>query len=208
MFILISMIACCLVHDEGSDLWPLLCLAKEILLLKQRFQFLITRLLSQPINWYTLVSIYLSSGYLMSLDMAHDPIPIFRPLFLTIASQNPTLLLLKKKGDFDFLAIVHPTLMLFLSMQVSFQLQRGMLLTLRHPGRFSIYFIWYLIPHVLWCDGDPTLGKFYKDLGGNSSAHFSHSYICCSQILVVPLFASSTLKNQSEEPFHISVSYL
>ena len=133
-----------------------------------------TRLLSRPINRYALVSIYLSSGYLTSSDTAHNPLPISGPFFPTIAFQNSTLLL-EKNGDFDFLVIVLPTLMSFLSVQVSFQLQRGMLLTLLHLGLFNIYFIQYPIPHVLWCDGDSTVGKFYRDLGGNSLAHFSHS---------------------------------
>ena len=40
-------------------------------------------------------------------------------------------------------------------------------------------------------------GKFYWGLGGNCLTYFSFSYIYiyCSKILVVPLFASSTLKN-------------
>ena len=138
-----------------------------------------TKLLSLPINRYAHISIYLSLGYLISLDIAHGPIPIFGTFFPTITPQNSTLLLLGKKRDFDFLAIFLSTLMSFLSVQVSFQLHRGMLLTLQHLGRFSIYFIQRLVPHVLRCDGDPTVGKFYKDLGKNSPAHFSHSYIFC-----------------------------
>ena len=86
----------------GSDLWPLLCLAKETLLLRKRFQFLMTRLLSWPINRYALISIYLSMSYLTSSNMAHDPIPISGPFFPTITPQNSTILLLGKKGDFDF----------------------------------------------------------------------------------------------------------
>ena len=83
-----------------------------------------TRLLPRTINLYASSSIYLSSG------MAHDPIPISGPLIPTIALWNSTFLLLGKKGDFDFLVNTLPTLMSLLSMQVSFQLLRGTLLTL------------------------------------------------------------------------------
>ena len=49
---------------------------------------------------------------------------------------------------------------------------------------------------------------FYGDLSSNFLAYFSHPYISCSKNPDVPLFESSTLKNQSEVPFHIFVSYL
>ena len=144
----------------------------------------------------------------MSLEMAHSPIPIPGPFIPTIAPRNSTFLLLGKKWDFDFLATAPLSLMSFLFVQVSFQLQRGTLLMLRHLGCSNIYFIWHPIPHVLRCDGDLAVEKFYGDLGGNSPAYFSPPYIYCSKILVVPLFASSTLKNQSKEPFYTFVSYL
>ena len=103
MFILASMITYYLVLDEGLDLWPLLRLAKEVLLLGQHFQILMTRLLPQTINLYASISIYLSSNYLISSSTAYDPIPIFRPFIPTIAPRNSTLLLLeKKKGGFQF----------------------------------------------------------------------------------------------------------
>ena len=79
---------------------------------------------------------------------------------------------------------------------------------LRHSGRFSIYSKRRPVPHVLWCDENPMVEKLYGDLGGYSLTYFSYPYIYCSKILTVPLFASSTLKNQSEEPFCIFVSYL
>ena len=187
MFILTSTIACFLVLDEGSDLWPPLCLTKETLLLRQHFQRLMTKLLSQSINWYTFVSIYLSSG------TTHGLVPIFGPFFPIITPQNSSLLLLgekKKKKGFWFLAIVLPTLKSLISVQVSFQLQKGTLLALWHPRHFSIYFRRRPVPHVLRCDGDPMVEKFYRDFGGSSPTHFSHSYIYCLQILAVLLFAS------------------
>ena len=122
---------------------------------------------------------YLSSDYLMSLDIAHGPISIFGPFIPTITPQNSTLLLLGKKGDVDFLVTAFLTLISFLYVQVSFQLQRSTLLTLRHPRHSNIYFIWRFIAHVLWCDGDPTVETFYGDLGGNSLAHFFPPYIYC-----------------------------
>ena len=79
---------------------------------------------------------------------------------------------------------------------------------LRHLGCFSIYFVWHLVPHVLRCDEDPAVENFCGDLSGNSPAYFSHPYINCSKTLDIPLFESSTLKNQSEEPLCIFVSYL
>ena len=106
----------------------------------------------------------------MSLDMAHGSIPILRPFTHTIAPRNSIFLLLGKKWDFDFLATALLTLMSFLSVQVSFQLQKGTLLTLWHLGCSNIYFIWCPVPYVLWCDGDPVVEKFYGDLGGNSPA--------------------------------------
>ena len=85
MLILASMIACCLVLDKGSDLRPLLCLAKEMFLLGPHFQSLMTRLLPWITNSYTPVSSYLSStNDLMSSDTAHGPIPIFGPFIPTI----------------------------------------------------------------------------------------------------------------------------
>ena len=144
----------------------------------------------------------------MSSDTAHDPIPIPGPFIPTIAPWNSTLLLIRKKWDFDFLVTTPLTLMSFLSMQASFQLQRGMLLTLWHLGCFTIYFLRRLVSHVLRCDGDPTVEKFYWDLGGNSPAYFFPPYIYCLKILAIPLFSSSTLKNQSEEPFYTFISYL
>ena len=167
MFILTSIIACCLVLDEGLDLWPPLCLTEETLLL--RFQRLMTKLLSQSINWYTFVSIYLSSS------TAHGLVPIFGPFFPIIAPQNSTFLLLrekKKKKGFWFLAIVLPTLKSLLSMQVSFQPQKGTLLALWHLRHFSIYFILRPIPHVLRCDEEPTVEKFYGDFSGSSPLTF------------------------------------
>ena len=208
MFILTNMITCCLVLDEGSNLWPLPRLAEEVLLLGQHFQFLMTKLLPRTINLHAFISIYLSLDYLMSSGTAHGLIPVFGPFIPTIAPRNSFFFFLRKKGDFNFLATILFTLMSFLFVQVSFQLQRGMLLTLRHLGRFHIYFIRHSIPYVLWYDGDPTMEKFYGDLGWNSPAYFSLPYIYCSKILVVPLFTSSTLKNQSKEPFYTFVSYL
>ena len=79
---------------------------------------------------------------------------------------------------------------------------------LQHLEHLSIYFMWRPVPHVLRCDEDHTVGIFCGDLSGNSPTYFSQSYINCSKTLDVPLFESSTLKNQSEEPFHIFVSYL
>ena len=70
------------------------------------------------------------------------------------------------------MAITLPIFTSLLFVQVSFQLQRGMLLTLRHPRRLSIYFIRCPVPHVQRCDEDPTVEKFYGDLGGNSPAYF------------------------------------
>ena len=100
-------------------------------------------------------------------------------LIPTIAPQNSTLLLIgKKKGDFDSLMTTLITLMSFLSVQVSFQLQRGTLLTLWHLGRFSIYFLQRHVPHVLWCDGDPTVENFIGVWAGTVSLTFPfHIYI-------------------------------
>ena len=75
----------CLVLDKGSDFWPLLCLAVEVLLLKQHFQLLMTRILPRPINLYAFINMYLSLDYLMSSGTAHNPIPIFRPSISTIS---------------------------------------------------------------------------------------------------------------------------
>ena len=66
-----------------------------------------TKLLSQSINWYTFVSIYLSSG------TTHGLVPIFGPFFPIITPQNSSLLLLgekKKKKDFDFWQLSFPLL--------------------------------------------------------------------------------------------------
>ena len=49
---------------------------------------------------------------------------------------------------------------------------------------------------------------FCGESSGNFPVYFSHPYISCSKNPNVPLFESSTLKNQSEVPFHIFVSYL
>ena len=144
----------------------------------------------------------------MSSDTDHGPVTIFGPFIPIIVSRNSTFLLLKKKRGFWFLGDYFPH-----TYVISFC--AGVLSTakrhapdLRHSGRFNIYFIRRLVPHVLWYDGDPMMEKFYGDLGWNSLAYFSHPYINCSNTLGVPLFASSTLKNQSEEPFYIFVSNL
>ena len=42
----------------------------------------------------------------MSLDKVDDPIYLSRPFIATIAPQNSTLLLFKKKGGFDITAII------------------------------------------------------------------------------------------------------
>ena len=159
MFILASMITYCPVLDEGSDLWPLLRLAEEVLLLKQHFQFLMTKLLPQTINLYASISIYLSSNY--SSGVAHSPIPISSPFIPTITPRNSTLLLLrKKKGGFRF-SNNYPSHSYVISFCAGvFQMQRGTLLTLRHLGCFIIYFLRRLVPHVLRCDGDPTVENF------------------------------------------------
>ena len=68
---------------DGQTIWPLLCLAKELFLFRQRPQLLMTRLFPQLINLYAFVSIYLSSSYLMSSGTAHDPIPIYGPFIPT-----------------------------------------------------------------------------------------------------------------------------
>ena len=49
----------CPVLDGWSDFWPPLCLAKEVLLLKQRLLLLVTRLLPRPINLYAFDNTYL-----------------------------------------------------------------------------------------------------------------------------------------------------
>ena len=67
-----------------------------------RVQFLMTILLSRPINRYTLVSIYLSLGYFTSSNTAHDPIPIFRPFFLTSLLKFHSFATWKKGGFWFF----------------------------------------------------------------------------------------------------------
>ena len=131
----------------------------------------------------------------MSSDTDHGPITIFGPFIPIIVSRNSTFLLLKKKRGFRFLGDYFPH-----TYVISFC--AGVLSTakrhapdLRHSGRFNIYFIRRLVPHVLWYDGDPMVEKFYGDLGGNSPAHFSPPYIYYSKILAIPLFVSSALKN-------------
>ena len=83
MFILANMITCCLVLDEGSNLWPLPRLAEEVLLLEQHFQFLMTKLLPRTINLHAFISIYLSLDYLMSSGTAHGLIPVSGPFIPT-----------------------------------------------------------------------------------------------------------------------------
>ena len=102
MFILTNMITCCLVLDEGSNLWPLPRLAEEVLLLGQHFQFLMTKLLPRTINLHAFISIYLSLDYLMSSGTAHGLIPVFRPFIPTIAPRN-SFFFPWEKGGFQFL---------------------------------------------------------------------------------------------------------
>ena len=159
MFILTNMITCCLVLNEGSNLWPLPRLAEEVLLLGQHFQFLMTKLLPRTINLHAFISIYLSLDYLMSSGTAHGLIPVFRPFIPTIAPRI-SFFFPWEKGGFQFLGN-YP----FHSYVISFcagvfQMQRGTLLTLRHLGCFIIYFLRRLVPHVLRCDGDPTVENF------------------------------------------------
>ena len=98
MFILANMITCCLVLDEGSNLWPLPRLAEEVLLLGQHFQFLMTKLLPRTINLHAFISIYLSLDYLMSSGTAHGLIPVSGPFIPTIAPRNSFFFSLGKRG--------------------------------------------------------------------------------------------------------------
>ena len=157
-----------------------------------------TILLPRPINRYAFVSTYLFSS------TAYGLIPISGPFIPTISkfhSSTP-----RKKGILIFGN--HPSH----SYVISFCAGVFSIAKRHAPDASASRMLQHLLhmapypPHVLQCDGDPMVEKFYGDLGRNSPAYFSHSYIYCSKILAVPLFASSTLKNQSEEPFHISVS--
>jgi len=71
---------------DGQTIWPLLCFAEEVLLLRQCPQLLMTRLFPWLINLYAFVNIYLSLGYLTSLGTTHSPIPIYGPFIPTIIS--------------------------------------------------------------------------------------------------------------------------
>ena len=98
MFILTNMITCCLVLNEGSNLWPLPHLAEEVLLLGQHFQFLMTKLLPRTINLHAFISIYLSLDYLMSSSTAHGLILVSGPFIPTIAPRNSFFFSLGKRG--------------------------------------------------------------------------------------------------------------
>ena len=79
-----------------------------------------------------------------------------------------------------------------------------MLLTLRHLGGSNIYFIQHPVPHILRCDGDPTVDKFYGDLGENSPTYFSPPYIYRSKILAIPFLHLQLSRTNPRSPSILS----
>ena len=78
------------------DFKLLLCLAEEVLLLRQRHLFIMISPFPQPSTLLAFPTTHLSSGFMTSSSAAHSPISLFRPLILTITSRNSTLSSLEK----------------------------------------------------------------------------------------------------------------
>ena len=114
----------------------------------------------------------------MSLDKVDGPIYLSRPFIPTIAPQNSTLLLSKKKGVSILRQLFCFALMSSPFVQVSFQLPKSTLLTFRHLGCACIYFLQLHVLHVLRYDGDPMVEDFMGTWVGILPLAFpSHIYI-------------------------------
>ena len=139
-------------------------LAEEGWLLGQRHLFIMTIPLPWPNNLLTFTKTYLSSGSLTSLCVAHSPISLSRPFIPTIAPRNSTFSLLREK--YIFLTCRR----LFTCNEhapdaSAFRTPQHLLHFIRHP-----------VPHVLWCEKNPTLGIFHRDSSENSPTYFSFLY--------------------------------
>ena len=104
-----------------------------------------------------------------------------------------------------------------------------MLLALQYPERVLIKFWWLCVPHVGWCDGNPTVGipfVFYRREKPGSYLNWGYKYpfkwvyhftfaskSSCAHTLnlvkyPVELTPSLSIKNPPEELFLIYVSFL
>ena len=130
----------------------------------------------------------------MSSDKAHVQIYILGPFIPTIALQNSTLLLSKKKkGYFDITTI---TLLCSYAISVCVGVS---LTTQKHAHDVSTSGTCLHLFFAALCSPCSTVwwrskgGRFYGDLGGNSPACFSLPYIYGLKTSTVSLFAFSNL---------------
>ena len=73
-------------------------LAKEGLLLGKHHQFITIWPFPQPCSLVVFTNTCLSLGSLTFLNVAHDPLPFFRPFIPTITPRNSTFSFLRKSG--------------------------------------------------------------------------------------------------------------
>ena len=93
-----STVAHCPMSDGCLDFKLLLCLAEELLLLRQCRLFIMISPFPQPRTLLACLTTHLSLSFMTSSSPAHGPISLFRPFILTIAPQNSTLSFLEKSG--------------------------------------------------------------------------------------------------------------